>query len=279
MFGTNSERSLHSRHFLSPSQSDGRVVGNARRGRGMGPQAEEKKAAPSRPLVSAVVRPTDEGDLEGSERFAVFAECFDTTAVVEVAQRTATYVASNTDAIAAVSVEALRASDGLDRSPSYIEQSIKVGTKYFLVRTIKTITLPSSSLPSRRSLMAAVPKMQQETTVRWAEHTPAIEIITTSTRVRTRLTKLGYTFTDLAASTHDDSLPDVGWHAVAELGAVRFRKVDDGKVIRRTAVGAAAERHARRTATGSGSLRPLVTPPAIDVAEGIVAAPDGEPTR
>ena len=71
---------------------------------------------------------------------------------------------------------------------------------------------------------------EQETIVRWDREDREAHLYTAYEGQAKRWTKLGY---EVTVSHRDRHGTPTGWEATAEKDAVRFRRVRDGKVIRR----------------------------------------------
>ena len=73
-------------------------------------------------------------------------------------------------------------------------------------------------------------KSEQETIIRWDQEEKEAHLYTAYEGQARRWTKLGY---DVRVSHRDMNGASTGWEATAEKDAVRFRRVHQGKVVRR----------------------------------------------
>ena len=73
-------------------------------------------------------------------------------------------------------------------------------------------------------------RAEQETIVQWDQEERVAHLYTAYAGQARRWSKLGY---EVTVSHRDRHGAPTGWEATAETDAVRFRRVRDGKVIRR----------------------------------------------
>ncbi len=73
-------------------------------------------------------------------------------------------------------------------------------------------------------------RAEQETIVRWDQEGTEVNLYTTWEPQARRWSRLGY---EVTVSHRDRHGTPTGWEATAERDAVRFRRVRDGKVVRR----------------------------------------------
>ena len=73
-------------------------------------------------------------------------------------------------------------------------------------------------------------KSEQETIVRWDREDPLASLYTAHPGQAARWQRLGY---DVAVTDRDTEGQPRSWTAYASVGAIRFRKVRDGAIIKR----------------------------------------------
>ena len=101
-------------------------------------------------------------------------------------------------------------------------------------------------------------KAEQETTIRWDQEDHIADLYTAHPAQARRWAKQGY---PIEVADRDEAGTPCAWRARVPKDAVRFRRVQDGKVVkRRTGVGrqfrAIDRASERRTATGATSASP-----------------------
>jgi len=73
-------------------------------------------------------------------------------------------------------------------------------------------------------------RAEQETIIQWDQETQEVNLYTAFEGQATRWAKLGY---EVIVVDRDKDGTPTSWEATAEKGAIRFRRVRDGKVVKR----------------------------------------------